>query len=736
MGSDQGRRRRGQQKQGSGAASEAAAAGRRSASGLLELLAREPAPVGWRELLALTGSYDGPSRRQLRNLVKGMLRSGELMQDQAGHYHPAAADGDVGVLEGRGRNLTFAGVPVERGRGFRLRPGDRVEAAVVGERAQVLRVVAYSAQPVIGELRYHGRHPHVESISPEYRGRVKLAEVPEFGEAGNTVAVRITGEDRSGLVGVVTEVISARAGAAQAAESLLASHRVPEVWPDGIERAAERLPKQVQPGRHRDRVSLVDVPLVTIDGESARDFDDAVYAERLHSGRGRGGWRLVVAIADVAHYVKADSPLDRCAWERGNSVYLPDRVVPMLPEALSNGLCSLRPHEPRLALVCDMRVTAKGNVTDYEFYEAVIRSWQRLTYNRAQEFLESGALDVEPEVQASLGALKDVYDALRQARERRGALDFDSHEAVLELRDGHIAAIHPVTRHDAHRLIEEAMISANVCAARFLERAGRPALYRVHEPPDAEKTEQLRQALAFAGVRLGRGQMTPKLVHDALAELGERPDKWIFEMLALRSMTQAVYSPENQGHYGLALERYMHFTSPIRRYADLVVHRAIKAALRNDDAGFGEDWLATTGEHISNTERRAEAVSWGVDGWLKCEYVAERIGEEFDGVVMGVTEFGLFVELTGYYVQGLVHISELGQDYFRFNQSSMTLVGERSGRRFGLGDPLRVKLVDVQPPVGKVDLQLVSGGGKRAPKAGANRGQRDSRRRKRRDGGR
>ncbi|MEQ8858778.1 MAG: ribonuclease R [Pseudomonadales bacterium] len=683
-------------------------------SELLELLAREPAAVGWRELQALTGSLDGVGRRHLRNLVKGMLRSGDLMQDQAGHYHPAAADGAEGVLEGRGRNLTFAGVAVERGRGFKLRPGDRVEASLVGDRAQVLRVVEYSSQPVIGELRYHGRQAHVESVSPEYRGRVNLTEVPEFGEAGNTVAVRITGEDRYGLVGVVTEVISAKAGAAHAAETLLASHRVPQEWPVEVERAAERLPKQVQPGRHGDRVSLIDVALVTIDGETAKDFDDAVYAER-----DRGGWRLVVAIADVAHYVKPDSPLDRCGWERGNSVYLPDRVVPMLPEALSNGLCSLRPHEARLALVCDMRVTDKGNVTRFEFYEAVIRSWQRLTYARAQEFLESGALDVEPEVQASLRELKAVYDVLRQARERRGALDFDSHEAVLELRDGHIAAIHPVTRLDAHRLIEEAMISANVCAARFLEGAGRPALYRVHEPPDAEKTEQLRQALAFAGVRLTRGEMTPKLVHDALAELGERPDKWIFEMLALRSMNQAIYSPDNKGHYGLALERYMHFTSPIRRYSDLVVHRAIKAALHDAEPGFDADWLTTTGEHISNTERRAEAVSWGVDGWLKCEYVAERTGEEFDGVVMGVTEFGLFVELTGYYVQGLVHISELGQDYFRFNQASMTLVGDSSGRRFGLGDALRVKLVDVQPAVGKVDLVPVSGGGRGK---GGNRG--------------
>ncbi|HEX7038003.1 MAG TPA: ribonuclease R [Pseudomonadales bacterium] len=671
---------------------------------LLELLAREPAPVGWRELVTLTHSHDPLARRRLRLLVKGLLRSGDLVQDHQGHYHAGAVDGREGVLEGRGRNLTFDGVPVERSRNFRLRPGDRVEATVTGDRAQVLRVIERSAEPVIGELRHRGRYPYVESISPEYRGRVSLEEPPQIGADGNTVAVRITGEDRHGLVGVVTGVISAKAGAAHAAETLLAAHGVPREWPAPVLRATDKLPRQVQPARHRDRVSLMDVPLVTIDGESARDFDDAVYAERV-----RGGWRLVVAIADVAHYVTPGSALDATAWERGNSVYLPDRVVPMLPEALSNGLCSLRPHEPRLALVCDMRVTTRGNVSRFEFYEALIRSWQRLTYTRVQEFLDAGVLDVEPEVLASLRELKRVYDALRRAREARGALDFDTHEAVLELdSEGHVAAIHPVARQDAHRLIEEAMISANVCAARFLESRHRKALYRVHEPPDAEKTEQLRQALAFAGVRLGRGELTPKQVHEALLELGDRPDRWIFEMLALRSMPQATYSPDNVGHYGLALERYMHFTSPIRRYADLVVHRAIKAALGGPEVDMSDDWLETTGAHISMTERRAEAVEWGVEGWLKCEYIADRIGETFDGVVMGVTDFGLFVELSGFFVQGLVHISGLGQDYFRFNATSQTLVGDRSGRRFGLGDALKVRLVEVEPAVGKVDLELVA----------------------------
>jgi len=291
---------------------------RLTASGLLELLAREPGPVGWRELLALTGSTDPRTRKALRLLLRGMLRAGELLEDHQGHYHAASVDGTEGVLEARGRGLTFAGVPVERTKRFRLRPGDRVEARVHDESASVLRVVEYSSRPVVGELKYFGRYPHVESLSPEYRGRVSLAEPPAVGEDGNTVAVRITGEDRRGLIGLVTRVVSSKAGAAHASETLLASHGVPVAWPEEVERAAARLPKQVQPGRHRERRSLVDLPLVTIDGETARDFDDAVFAERR-----RGGWRLVVAIADVAHYVKSGSALDLCAWERGNSVYLP-----------------------------------------------------------------------------------------------------------------------------------------------------------------------------------------------------------------------------------------------------------------------------------------------------------------------------------------------------------------------------------------------------------------------------
>jgi ribonuclease R len=686
--------------------------GARLTAAALQRELQQSGPGNLRELMVRTGMEDALGRKRLRLLLRGMARTGELTEDLQGRFHSSAGSfrerlATVAVVEARGRDLFFEGIPLPRTRGQRLRGGDRIEAFIDGERVDVLRVLERSPQPLVGELHVLGRNAWVESLAPDYRGRISLDGELRGAKSGNTVLVRITGEDRAGLTGELAEILSTRSGAAHAAETLLTSHGVPVAWPDAVAAAVKRLPKQVQPWRFKSRLNLESLPLVTIDGETARDFDDAVYAER----RRGGGWRLIVAIADVGHYVKQGSALDQSAWERGTSVYLPDRVVPMLPEALSNELCSLRPREPRLALVCTLNVSARGAVTGFEFHEAVIRSWQRLTYTRVQEFIDAGALDVEAPVQESLRALYGVYRALRTAREGRGALDFDTHEAVLELAEGHVTAIHPVARLDAHRLIEEAMIAANVAAAQFLESAGRGGMYRVHEPPDADRFEQLRQALAYAGVRLDRGAMAPAQIHAALASLGDRPDRFIYDMLTLRTMTQAYYSPGNKGHFGLALERYMHFTSPIRRYADLVVHRAIKALLQGEPAPADEDALVRTGMQISTAERRAESVAWGVEGWLKCEHVAERTGEVFEGVVMGVTEFGLFVELTGFFVQGLLHVSGLGSDYFRTTASGMSLVGDRSGRRFGLGDRLRVRVLDVQPSAGRIDLELVAGSG-------------------------
>ena len=499
----------------------------------------------------------------------------------------------------------------------------------------------------------------------------------------------------------------------RAVEATLEAFSVPTQWPADVLAAVNRLPQHIESSRYPHRQDLRHLPLVTIDGETARDFDDAVFAETTGNG-----WRLVVAIADVAHYVEAGAALDAAARERGTSVYLPDRVVPMLPEALSNHLCSLRPREARLALVCEMQVDRAGGVAGYRFHDALIRSRERMTYTQIAAFLCGEDLPVETPVVQSIRALAALYRVLRQARERRGALDFDTPESTLKLENGRVTAIRPVLRNDAHRLIEEAMIAANVCAARFLQRHGREALYRVHEGPEREKAEQLAGAFAACGIRWSPEDRSPAALQVALRAIGERGDRWLFEMLVLRAMPQAYYRREPGGHFGLALERYVHFTSPIRRYPDLVVHRAIKRALkRRAGQAASPDLLAAAGAQSSMAERRAEDAGRKVDAWLKCEFLSERIGETFSSVVAGVTDFGLFVDLEGCYIQGLLHVSELGADYYHYRPASLSLVGESSGARFSLGDKLEVRLTGVRPELGRLDLALTN-----APSRGRRRG--------------
>ena len=458
-----------------------------------------------------------------------------------------------------------------------------------------------------------------------------------------------------------------------------------------------RVPRTVAEDIAGARRDLRTLPLVTIDGADARDYDDAVFAAPR-----RGGWRLVVAIADVAHYVRPGSALDRDARERGNSLYLPARVVPMLPEALSNGICSLVPDEDRLALACEMRISRQGRVTGFEFFEAVIRSHARLTYAQVGRFIEGGGLDVADDVATSLNALHDVYRALRTRREERGALDLDTRETRIELKKGSPRRIRPVERNDAHRLIEEAMIAANVAAARHLEArdAGGPRpvppVYRVHEPPPPEKLEHLAVALRLVGERLPSTSPAPAELAAVMARARAKSvwPAWIWESLVLRTLAQARYEPRRLGHFGLALPTYVHFTSPIRRYADLLVHRLIKGErIPLDD-------LDAAAAHISMTERRAEDVERTVDAWLKCALVAEHVGETFEGTVAAVVEFGLFVELDGLFVQGLLHISKLGRDYYHYAPESMSLSGERSGDRFGLADRLEVVIEEVSVATG------------------------------------
>ena len=682
--------------------------------------------------------------KRLRNLVRGLVRNGELEQDRAGNYYLPGAGGSDELLRGQvvtapqnmpgrlaiqslasGADQELLSLPPldrEKRTTVWLREGDEVSYLSIAtlsapgiQAAQVIEVIRYSSAPLVGVLMHGKFGPYLDSLSPGFRGRVALDDLPEGISAGDTVNVRVTGSDRYGLRGDVTGVVSRSDVADAAAVTLIASHGVPENWPEDALAQASSLPSAVQAGRFRGRVDLQSLPLVTIDGADARDFDDAVYAEPVSEG----GWRLVVAIADVAHYVKAGSPLDKAAYERGNSVYLPDRVIPMLPESLSNGLCSLRPNEPRLSLVCDMRVNQDGRITKYEFCDAVICSWARLTYSQVNDYYDSGdALpvvdsgagsrsveDTRAGVRANVDELRRVYRALLTARAERGALEFETRSGVLKLEAGRVAEIVEVTRNDAHRLIEEAMISANVCAAKFIGGKEAHGLYRVHEPPQPDKADVMRDALAYAGIRVRDVPSDPKQLARLLEPLAGREDAWLLYSLILRSMSQARYQPENKGHFGLALTDYMHFTSPIRRYPDLIVHRVIKALVRSKRPPTQQmDKLIQAGEHLSATERRAEDVERGVSNWLKCDFVAPRIGEAFAGTIVGVQDFGLFVELEGYFVQGLVHISNLGEDYFNYQMQSQSLVGERSGRSYQLGDALDVTLLEVQAPQGKLDL--------------------------------
>ncbi|MDK4613374.1 ribonuclease R, partial [Kingella kingae] len=450
------------------------------------------------------------------------------------------------------------------------------------------------------------------------------------------------------------------------------------------------------------------------DGETSRDFDDAVYAEKV--GR---NYRLVVAIADVSHYVQPDDLIDFDARERATSVYFPRRVIPMLPESLSNGICSLNPDVERLCMVCDMTITYAGNVKEYSFYPAVMKSHGRLTYNQVWQWLEN---KTENEYSGSLNVLYKLFQVLQQKRQKRGAMEFETVETQMIFDDnGKIERIVPVVRNDAHKLIEECMLAANVCAADFLLKNKHHALYRNHLGPTPEKLATLREQLALLGLSLGGGDNpTPKHYGELAAKIADRPDRELLQTMLLRSMQQAMYKPENVGHFGLAYEHYAHFTSPIRRYPDLLVHRAIKAVLAKKTYDVSS-WQEL-GVHCSYCERRADDASRDVESWLKTYYMRDKVGEIFTGKITHMANFGIFVTLDDIHIEGMVHVSELGEDYFNYRADLLAMVGERSGVRFGMGDTVTVKVARADLETSKIDLVLVSGGvvpNKRAKKVQA-----------------
>ncbi|MEO7390718.1 MAG: ribonuclease R [Ramlibacter sp.] len=637
---------------------------------------------------------------------------------------------------------------------------DRVKARIVRHdrkgrpEGRVVEIVERPPQPIIGRLLHESG---VWLVAPEDKRYGQDVLIPKgatgLAKAGQVVVVELTEPPSlyGQPVGRVKEVLGEIDDAGMEIEIAVRKYGVPHEFSDACIGLARSLPDKVRPHDKRHRVDLTDVPLVTIDGEDARDFDDAVYCEPAKVGRGKG-WRLLVAIADVSHYVETGSAIDVDAYDRATSVYFPRRVIPMLPEKLSNGLCSLNPEVERLCMVCDMLVTATGEIQAYQFYPGVMWSHARFTYAEVAAILANTR---GPEATrrkdrvADLINLHDVYRALLKARNVRGAVDFETTETqIICDENGRIERIVPRVRNDAHRLIEEAMLAANVCSADYIQQSKHPGLFRVHEGPTPEKKDILRSYLKAMGVGLSITEDPLPAEFQRIAEATkERPDAQQIHTMLLRSMSQAIYTPINSGHFGLAYDAYTHFTSPIRRYPDLLVHRVIKAILRNEKyelpvlptPGEAHEKLArrlatrvkapahklkkpapppsrevqaweAAGLHCSANERRADEASRDVEAWLKCKYMREHLGEEYGGIVTAATSFGIFVTLDQMYVEGLVHITELGGEYFKFDESRQELRGERTGIRYAIGTRVRVQVSRVDLDGRKIDFRLVREG--------------------------
>ncbi len=689
---------------------------------ILQLIADAGCPVdvdAFSEQLHITE----PERDLFQRRLGAMQRDGQLVLNRKRQLClPDKLDLIKGRVEGHPDGFGFV-VPEEGGDDLYLSPkemhrvlhGDKVLVRVAGfdrrgrREAKIVEVLEHVNRFIVGRYYLEGGVGFLIAENRRINQDI-LVPVENAGEAksGQVVTVEILTQPgaHNEAVGRVSEILGSFTAPGMEIEIALRKHDLPYVFPPDVEAQAAKLPAKVLKKDMADREDIRHLPLVTIDGETARDFDDAVYCEPL----GRSGYRLVVAIADVSHYVQPRDALDSEGFNRGNSVYFPRRVIPMLPEALSNGLCSLNPEVDRLSMVCDMRITTAGSIKEYRFYPAVLYSHARLTYNQVWDWL-SGAARPEKKHAAlmpHLEALDKLFRTLLKARAKRGAIDFGSTETQIIFDDnGKIKEIVPVIRNDAHRIIEECMLAANVCASDFLHENKQPALFRVHEGPTPEKLAALRGFLAEFGLDLGGGDKPHAKDYAALLEkIKDRPDHGLLQTVMLRSLRQAIYSPDNKGHFGLAYEAYTHFTSPIRRYPDLLVHRGIKAVLLGEK--LPAKGLAEIGVHCSMTERRADDATRDVDAWLKTYFMQDRIGDEYDGTVSAVTSFGMFVAIDDIFIEGLVHVSELGQDYFHYDQAKHMMLGERTGKRYRLGDRVRIKVMRADIETSKIDFSLVT----------------------------
>lgn len=617
-----------------------------------------------------------------------------------------AKDGDFVLYERQMRGIMHGDIVTVRPAGMDRRGRREGTVLDIVERAQSKVVGRFYMDRGVAILEPEDKRLN-QSIVLEPDGVARFK--PESGQV-IVGEIEVYPEQNRPAVAKIIEVLGDYADSGMEIEIAVRKHHLPHQFSEACAKAAKKIPDHVRKSDLKGRVDLRDLPLVTIDGETARDFDDAVFAEKI--GR---NYRLVVAIADVSHYVRPDDAIDTDAQERSTSVYFPRRVIPMLPENLSNGICSLNPNVERLCVVCDMVITYAGNIKEYRFYPAVMRSHARLTYNQVWKWLSGG---IGHPFKTQIDTLYKLFKILQKKRFERGAVEFDSIETQMLFDDnGKIEKIVPVVRNDAHKLIEECMLAANVCAADFLLKNKHTALFRNHLGPTPEKLAALREQLGLLGLQLGGGDNPSPKDYAALAgQFKGRPDAELLQVMMLRSMQQAVYEPHCDGHFGLAYEAYAHFTSPIRRYPDLTVHRAIKAVLNQQTYTPKKSWQAL-GVHTSFCERRADDASRDVENWLKTYYMRDKVGEVFEGKISGMTSFGIFVTLDGIHIDGLVHISDLGEDYFNFRPEIMAIEGERSGIRFNMGDRVAVRVARADLDDGKIDFVLIAEGSGRGRKA-------------------
>ncbi|MFZ0871353.1 MAG: ribonuclease R [Rhodanobacter sp.] len=665
----------------------------------------------------------------LRKRLGAMVRDGQLLLGRRGGYAPTQKlDLIAGVVLANAEGYGFLR-PDEGGDDLYLSPqqmravmhGDRVLASVVGidrrgrKQGAIAEVLQRRSPRLVGRVVIENGVTLVAPDDRRLNQDVMIKPGQEQGaRSGQIVVVEITDPPtpHRGPMGEIRAVLGDRLQPSLVVEMAIASHDLPHEWPPEVLRDAAQVESEVTAAEREGRTDIRQLPLVTIDGADARDFDDAVYAEPKRGG----GWRLIVAIADVSHYVQIGNALDREAYDRSTSTYFPGFVVPMLPETLSNGICSLNPKVERLCMVCDMQVDAEGNVVKSKFYDAVMRSHARLTYDKVWQVVglrEADAIHEVADVLPQLENLHALYKAMAQQRKRRGAIDFETPEVKFRLdQTGGVESMGATERNDAHKLIEECMIAANVQAALFLEKKKIPALFRAHEPPPAEKYEDLQQFLREFKLSMPPvDKVTPGDFSEILRMVHDRPERELIQNVLLRSQSMAAYQPDNRGHFGLSLQAYAHFTSPIRRYPDLLVHRAIRYALtggKPSDYSYSPGEMAAMAVHCSQRERRAEEAERDVDERFKCAWMEKHIGSEFEGVVTGVTSFGLFVELDESKVSGLVHISQLANDYYHFDAIRKLLKGERTGTQFRLGDHVRVQVLRASLEDRKIDFRLVA----------------------------